>query len=190
MAQPAALARRPVELVESLAGSTSQFLTFTLGSELFAVPIETVREVVEFHGLTRIPLSPPVVPGVLNLRGAVVPVVDLAERFARKAVEVGRRTCVVVIEIADQEGLTSVGVIVDSVSEAIEVEPSQIEQRPAFGAGLRPDFVQGMLNLDGRFVNVLDMRAVLSMAELEQLVTAALDARPAPEPIVPRERGD
>jgi purine-binding chemotaxis protein CheW len=152
--------------------SRSQYLTFMLADELFAIPISLVREVVEFQGMTRIPLTPPALPGVLNLRGSVVPLVDLSVRFGRAPTRVSRRTCVVVVELPAQTELSHVGVIVDSVSEALEVEERQLERRPAFGTGLRVDFVAGMLNLSGRFVVVLDVHTVLSFAELEQLVSS------------------
>jgi purine-binding chemotaxis protein CheW len=169
------------------AREASQYLTFMLGAELYAVPIASIREVVEFHGLTRIPLAPSVVPGVLNLRGAVVPVVDLSARFGRAPMTIGRRTCVVVVEMQIAEGVYPLGVIVDSVSEALEVEAHQLEQRPAFGSGLRADFVAGMLNLGGRFVVVLELTQVLSMNELEQMVTDAAQAgEPSADPT--RER--
>lgn len=168
-----ALARVASSSASSAEPSSLQYLTFVLASELYAVPIETIREVIEFQGLTRIPLAPAAVPGVVNLRGSVVPVVDLSVRFDKGATQVGRRTCVVIVETETDEGLQAVGLIVDAVSEALEVSPAQLEQRPAFGSGLRGDFVLGMLNLDGRFVVVLDMRAVLSLAELEQLVNVA-----------------
>lgn len=164
-----------------------QYLTFFLSGELYAVPIETIREVVEFQGLTRIPLAPPAVPGVLNLRGAVVPVVDLSVRFGRAATEVGRRTCVVIVEAETEEGLQAVGLIVDAVSEALEIAAHQLEQRPAFGSGLRADFVAGMLNLEGRFVVVLDMRVVLSLSELEQLVSGSVGSSGTREISRPRE---
>jgi purine-binding chemotaxis protein CheW len=151
---------------------TSQYLTFKLAEELFAVPISRVREVVEFQGMTRIPLSPPALPGVLNLRGAVVPLVDLSVRFGRPPTRFSRRTCVVVVELPVEAELSHVGVIVDSVSEALEVDERQLERRPAFGTGLRADFVAGILNLGGRFVVVLDVQTVLCAAELEQLVDA------------------
>ncbi|MDB4975850.1 MAG: chemotaxis signal transduction protein [Myxococcaceae bacterium] len=147
-----------------------QYLTFMLGSELFAVHLETVREVIEYHGLTRIPLAPQVVPGVLSLRGAVVPVVDLRARIGRSPTVAGRRTCVVIIESTSGEDLQLVGVLVDSVSEALEVEPSQLERCPPFGTGLRSDFAAGMLKIEGRFVVVLEMSAVLSIVELARLV--------------------
>jgi purine-binding chemotaxis protein CheW len=148
----------------------SQYLTFLLAEELSAIPISLVREVVEFQGMTRIPLSPPGLPGVLNLRGAVVPLVDLSVRFGRPPARSSRRTCVVIVEQMVEAELSYVGVIVDSVSEALEVDERQLERRPAFGTGLRADFVAGMLNLSGRFVVVLDVQTVLSFVELEQLV--------------------
>jgi purine-binding chemotaxis protein CheW len=151
---------------------TSQYLTFMLAEELFAIPISLVREVVEFQGMTRIPLTPAALPGVLNLRGAVVPLVDLSVRFGRAPTRVSRRTCVVVVELSVEAERSHVGVIVDSVSEALEVDENQLERRPSFGTGLRTDFVAGMLNLSGRFVVVLDVQTVLSFEELEQLVSA------------------
>lgn len=158
---------------------SSQYLTFTVDRELFAIPIVKVREVVEFLGMTRIPLSPAVVPGVLNLRGAVVPVIDLAVRFGKRATEVGRRTCVVIVEMRAEETVQLVGVLVDSVSEALEVSADRFEPRPLFGAGLRAEFVAGMLNLEGRFVVVLEPSSVLSMSELERLVSGR-DSEGAP----------
>ena len=158
---------------ERAAVVTSQYLTFTLASELFAVPIETIREVIEFHGITRIPLAPAAVPGVLNLRGQVIPIVDLSVRFGRAPTAVGRRTCVIVVEMMFEEGMQPIGVIVDSVSEALEATPGQLEQRPTFGTGIRSDFVDSMLDVAGNFVIVLDLRTVLSMSELESLVSEA-----------------
>jgi purine-binding chemotaxis protein CheW len=171
-----AIARSSTSRGEATVGDAVQYLTFTLAGELFAVPIETIREVIEYSGLTRIPLAPAALPGVLNLRGAVIPVVDLSVRFGRAPMAIGRRTCVIIVETATEEGLQAIGVIVDAVSEALEVARSQVELRPAFGSGLRDDFVSSMLNVQGRFVIVLDMKVVLSMEELEQLVLSATSA--------------
>lgn len=165
------LARRQAGGAPRAAASSCQYLTFTVDHELFAAPIALVREVVEFQSITRIPLSPPVVPGVLNLRGAVVPVIDLAVRFGKNATQIGRRTCVVIVEMRVDEAVQPVGVLVDSVSEALEVSADRVEQRPMFGAGLRAEFVAGMLNLEGRFVVVLELESVLSMSELERLIS-------------------
>ncbi|MDQ8023232.1 MAG: chemotaxis protein CheW [Moraxellaceae bacterium] len=152
---------------------TQQYLTFTLGNELFALPISPIREIIEFPGLTEIPLTPAFLRGVINLRGAVVPVIDLSVRFGRNATGIARRTCIVIVEVNIEDNVHPIGVIVDAVSEVLEVDPTQIEQRPGFGAGLRADFVAGMLNLGGRFVVVLDVSNVLSPDELENLISAA-----------------
>ncbi|MFT4174854.1 MAG: chemotaxis protein CheW [Rhodocyclaceae bacterium] len=148
-----------------------QYLTFTSSNELFAVPIAPIREIIEFPGLTQIPLTPSFLRGVINLRGAVVPVVDLAVRFGRAQTVIGRRTCIVIVEVALDDGVHPIGVIVDAVNEVLDVDVDRIEQRPGFGTGLRSDFVASMLNLNERFVVVLDMDHILSAAELEQLVS-------------------
>lgn len=157
------------------AEQASQYLTFTLGGELYAVAIQHIKEIIEFSALTEIPLMPPFLRGVLNLRGAMVPVVDLSERFTRTRTEIGKRTCVVILEV-ELEGEPArqpLGVLVDSVNEVLAVEPQRIEQRPSFGAKIRSDFIEGMLNLEGHFVIALDIRQVLSMEELTQMIELA-----------------
>ncbi|WP_341678630.1 chemotaxis protein CheW [Niveibacterium sp. SC-1] len=149
-----------------------QYLTFRLGAEVFAISIQAIREIIEFPGLTTIPLTPGFLAGVINLRGAVVPVIDLSVRFGRGSTEISRRTCVVIVEIPTDEGLLPVGVIVDAVNEVVELEATQVEQRPNFGAGVRADFVAGMLRLHNQFVVALDLERVLSAEELEQLISA------------------
>lgn len=166
------LARTAQSLANSRSNTVaSQYLMFNLRDASYAVPIESIREVVELHGLTRMPLAPAVVPGVLNLRGAVIPVVDLSVRIGGPPSEIGRRTCVIIVEMGVDDGLQALGLIVDAVSEALEVEARQLEQRPAFGAGVPTEFVAGVLNLAGRFVVVLDLPQLLSLSALEQLVT-------------------
>jgi len=150
-----------------------QYLTFRLGEEVFAISIQAIREIIEFPGLTTIPLTPGFLAGVINLRGAVVPVIDLSVRFGRGPTQVSRRTCVVIVEIPTDEGLLPVGVIVDAVNEVVELEAGQVEQRPNFGSGVRADFVAGMLRLHNQFVVALDLERVLSAEELEQLISAA-----------------
>lgn len=176
-----ALARRgqPTASAPGALGA-GQYLMFTLRDASYAVAIESIREVVELQALTRIPLAPDVVPGVLNLRGSVVPVVDLSVRIGGPATAIGRRTCVIIVEMRVDEGLQSLGVLVDAVSEALEVDASQLEPRPAFGAGLPTEFVAGMLNLSGRFVVVLDLTELLALSALEQLVTEEAQSGDAP----------
>ncbi|SMC18130.1 purine-binding chemotaxis protein CheW [Andreprevotia lacus DSM 23236] len=149
---------------------TQQFLTFTLSSELFAIPIEHIREIIEFGGLTEIPMLPPFLRGVINLRGAVVPVVDLAARFGRNVTEIGRRTCIVILEVEQENQMLALGIIVDAVNEVLSVEPGQIEPRPSFGAKIRADFIDGMISLGERFVIALDIQQVLSVDEMATLI--------------------
>ncbi|MGE5467246.1 MAG: chemotaxis protein CheW [Ignavibacteria bacterium] len=148
----------------------SQYLTFMLGGSVFAVGILRIKEIIEFGDLTAVPRMPDFIRGVLNLRGAVVPVVDLSVRFGGGATAVTRRTCVVIVEIEDGDMQQVIGVMVDAVNEVLEVPPDQVEPPPAFGATIRADFIQGMGKVDGRFVILLDMSRVLSVDEMVALV--------------------
>ena len=156
----------------SVTSAPEQYLTFTLGKAVYALQIAPIREIIEYPGLTEIPMTPEFLRGVINLRGAVVPVIDLAVRFGRGLTEVGRRTCIVISEIAGDNGPLPLGILVDGVNEVLEVEQEQIEDKPDFGLGLRPDFVSGMIRRDSDFIVMLDISQILSMAELEQLVDA------------------
>lgn len=149
---------------------TQQFLSLTLGDDLFALPIEHIREIIEFGGLTEIPLMPAFLRGVINLRGAVVPVIDLAVRFGRACTTIGKRTCIVIVEVEREDGLQLLGIIVDAVNAVLDVSPQQLESRPSFGARIRADFIAGILKQDEKFVIVLDIPQVLSLDELAELV--------------------
>ena len=150
-----------------------QYLTFTLGEEMFAIGILAIREIIEYGQLTEVPMTPPFIRGVINLRGAVVPVIDMAVRFGRPAGAVTKRTCVVIIEIANEEGGTNqMGIVVDAVSEVLEIPPADIEPPPEFGAKIRTDFISGMGKVGGKFVIMLDVNRVLSIDEVS--VVAAM----------------
>ncbi|WP_410499387.1 chemotaxis protein CheW [Chitinibacter sp. S2-10] len=147
-----------------------QFLTLTLGGETFAIPIENIREIIEFAGLTDIPMMPNFLRGVINLRGAVVPVIDLAARFGRSNTQVSRRTCIVILEVIDDEAVTALGIMVDAVNEVLSIEPNQIEEAPNFGAQIRADFIDGMISLEDRFVIALNIQRVLAIDEMSALI--------------------
>jgi len=149
-----------------------QFLTFTLENEVFAVSIVKVREIVEFHSLTSIPMMPEFLCGVTNLRGAVIPVVDLLARFGKGVTEIGKRTCIVIIEVRNGEEKTPLGILVNSVNEVLPVEQASIESRPSFGTSIRADFIEALLNLGGRFVIALDVQQVLSIEEMSGIARA------------------
>lgn len=152
----------------------NQYLTFRLGDDGYAIAIREVREILEFTALTEVPLMPAFIRGIINLRGSVVPVIDLQVRFGRAATEIRHRTCVVIVELANAQDHPHVGVLVDSVNEVITAEPSMLEEKPTFGAQLRDDFVAGILNINGQFIITLDMQKVLSIDEMAALV--ALEA--------------
>ncbi|GGP27175.1 chemotaxis protein CheW [Silvimonas amylolytica] len=161
------------------AADAVQYLTFALDGELFAVPIEHIREIIEFGGLTAVPLTPTFLRGVINLRGAVVPVVDLAARFGRSGTTIGKRTCIVILEVETTGRTLPVGVLVDTVNEVLSTDRSQIEPRPPFGARLRADFICGMFSQGERFVIVLDIQQVLSVEEMADLIGLALEEHAA-----------
>ncbi len=147
----------------------AQYLTFTLGTELFAVETLSVREIIEYGTLTPIPMMPPSILGVINLRGAVVPVVDLRLRFGDGATPLGRRTCIVILEVAQGDATQVIGVVVDAVNAVLEIGAADIEPAPRFGGRLRAEFMRGMGKVDGRLVILLDIGRVLSVDDLALL---------------------
>jgi len=150
----------------SAAPEPAQYLTFMLGSEVFAISILQVKEIIEYHSLTEVPMMPPSVRGVINLRGAVVPVVDPLARFGRPSSTVGKKTCFVIVELQSGEDSHVVGVIVDAVNEVLDIASADIEPPPSFGARLRREFLKGMAKVGGRFVILLDVEQLLSLDEL------------------------
>jgi purine-binding chemotaxis protein CheW len=156
----------------AVAGSdTQQFLTFVLGGEMYALAILNVKEIIEYGNITEIPMMPTFIRGVINLRGAVVPVVDLAARFGGKASEVQRRTCIVIVEMLQDEAKLDIGIMVDAVSEVLEIARSEIEPPPSFGAKIRADFIDGMGKVAGKFVIILNTQRVLSVEEMAHLAS-------------------
>lgn len=153
-----------------------QYLMFNLGGETYGVGIHAIREIIEYPGVTAIPLAPRFLHGVINLRGAVVPVLDLSVRFGQEPTRINRRTCIVVVEVAQGDNLHMLGVLVDGVTEVREVEPGEVERKPQFGTGLRNDFVIGMLRREQGFIPILDIASVLSLVELETLIEAGSGA--------------
>ena len=156
----------------------TQYLTFMLAQEQFAIGILGIKEIIEYHGLTEVPMMPPCVRGVINLRGAVVPVLDLLARFGRPSSETTKRTCVVIVEIEGVEEKHVVGLLVDAVNEVLDIAPSDIEPPPSFGARVRSDFIQGVGKVKGKFVLLLDVDRALSLDEIGQFgdVVATLEA--------------
>ena len=145
---------------------TRQYLTFKLGNEIFATDVAKVREVLDLTTITAIPRTPEFMAGVINLRGSVVPVVDLRLCFEMSKTESTRNTCIVVVEVLLDNESTVIGALTDSVEEVIDLEPDQIQPAPRIGTQIRTDFIKGMGKRDTQFIMILDIDRVFSAEEL------------------------
>jgi len=154
-----------------------QYLTFTVGKELVGLGILAVKEIIEYQGLTVVPMMPASIRGVINLRGAVVPVMDLSVRLGKAAADVSKRTCIVIVETELDGEAQVIGALVDAVNQVLEIPASEIEPAPSFGTKIRHDFIRGIGKVNGKFVVLLDAEHVLSLVQAEAL--AELTACPA-----------
>jgi purine-binding chemotaxis protein CheW len=146
-----------------------QYLTFSVTGELFGVAIVSIKEIIEYRATTEVPMMPDFMRGIINLRGRVVPVIDLAVRFGRPRSEVTGRSCIVIVEAQQNGEQHDLGVVVDAVSAVADIADADIEPAPSFGARLRRDFITGMGKLGDKFVILLDVGKVLSIDELSTL---------------------
>ena len=152
--------------------ASSQFLTFSLGDETFALDIRSVREIIQHGPLTAVPLMPAFVRGVINLRGAVVPVIDLQARFGRAPAVAGRKTCVVIFDALHDGERIELGLMVDAVSEVVDIAADAIEPPPQFGGTVRRDFIHGIGRLGGRFVVILEPARAFDVDDMARLCEA------------------
>jgi purine-binding chemotaxis protein CheW len=157
----------------TVVNTIQQYLTFVLGREVFAINILNIKEIIEYGNLTEVPKMPGFIRGVINLRGAVVPVIDMAARFDKPSADITRKTCIVIIEVAHEDAQQVVGVMVDAVNEVLDIEASEIEPSPNFGANIRADFIEGMGKIEGKFVIILNVNKVLSVVEIAELAGSA-----------------
>lgn len=145
---------------------TNKHLTFRLGAEEYGLDILKVQEIIGIMPITRVPRTPQFVRGVINLRGKVIPVVDLRVKFGMESVQDTDRTCIVVVQVTGKNGHTVMGTVVDEVSEVIDIGEDQIEPTPEFGAGVSTEFVLGIGKIAERVVMVLDIDRVLTSKEV------------------------
>jgi purine-binding chemotaxis protein CheW len=157
-----------MEVPMSVAGitETTQYLTFKLEDEVFAVDISKVREVLDFTAITKVPRTPDFMRGVINLRGSVVPVVDMKLKFGMTKTEKTVNTCIIIVEVTVDNETTILGALADSVQEVMDLEPNQIESAPKIGTKLRTEFIKGMGKKDDHFIIILDIDKVFSGSEL------------------------
>ena len=153
-----------------------QYLTFKLEGETFALDVVKVREILDYSNITKVPQTPEFMKGVINLRGSVVPVVDMRLKFNMASQEKTVDTCVIVVEISIDNEATILGALVDSVQEVFELEPTHIEAAPRIGTKLRTEFILGMGKREEQFVIILDIDKVFSSEELEMVHSMKTEA--------------
>ncbi len=167
----AELAEKIDQAVKGMVEKEGKYLTFTLGQEEYGIGILKIKEIIGLMSITTVPQTPEFIKGVINLRGKVIPVVDLRLRFGMDAIDYTERTCIVVVEVDGQVGTIQVGIVVDSVSEVLNIKGEEIEDTPTFGTKLNTDFILGMAKMEGAVKILLDIDKVLSdqdIAILEQ----------------------
>jgi len=159
---------------EATGDSTDQavkYLTFHVNGEVYGSEIDRIKEIIEYGAITRVPLTPKYLRGVINLRGNVVPVVDLATRLDKESNKVTKRTCIIIVEMkTPDDEVVDIGFVVDEVDEVMDIPDDQVSVAPQFGTDIRADFISGMGKLYEKFVILLQLEEVLSIIELTELV--------------------
>jgi len=169
----AELAETMDQAVKAMADKEGKYLTFSLANEEYGIGILKIREIIGMMPITSVPRTPEFVKGVNNLRGKVIPVMDLRLKFGMDAIDYMDRTCIIVVEIGSQAGTVEIGTIVDSVSEVLNVGGNDIEETPSFGTKLDTDYILGMAKMEGGVKILLDIDRVLSTEEIADLEKAA-----------------
>lgn len=162
----------PQKRLNTATDREGKYLTFTLADEDYGIGILKIKEIIGMMPITSVPQTPEFVKGVINLRGKVIPVVDLRLRFAMNAIEYNDRTCIIVVEIGGRRTDIVIGIVVDSVSEVLNIKMEDIEDTPTFGITLNTDYILGMAKMDGKVKILLDINAVLSHDEIQMLENA------------------
>lgn len=160
----------PPERTQGAADEAQQYLTFLLGDEAFAMDIRAVREIIQPSSMTIVPLMPEFVRGVINLRGSVVPVIDLSARFGRARVQPGKKTSIIIYDTRQQDDKQELGVMVDAVAEVVDIPESAMEPTPQFGTTIAREFLRSIGKTGGRFIPVIDTDKALSMDDMAQRV--------------------
>ncbi len=159
--------------VKAIAEKEGKYLTFSLAGEEYGIGILKVKEIIGMMTVTPVPQTPRFVKGVINLRGKVIPVIDLRLKFRMDEMDYSERTTIIVAEVTDPKGVVQIGIVVDSVSEVVNIKSEEIEETPAFGAALETDYILGMAKLEGGVKILLDIDRVLSDQELNLLKETA-----------------
>ncbi len=169
----AQLAKTMDQVVKTMAIKTGKYLTFSLAQEEYGIGILKVKEIIGMMTITSVPRTPNFVRGVINLRGKVIPVIDLRLKFEMESIPYSDRTCIIVVEIDSQDSTVLIGIVVDAVSEVLNIQKEDIEDSPAFGSKLDTDYILGMAKMEGGVKILLDIDKVLSAHEIQTLEKSA-----------------
>ncbi len=169
----AELAEKMDQAVRTMTEREGKYLTFTLDNEEYGISILKIKEIIGMMSITTVPQTPEFVKGVINLRGKVIPVMDLRLRFGMDGIDYTERTCIIVVEITGQAGTVMIGIVVDSVSEVLNIKGEEIEDTPTFGTKLNTEYILGMAKMEGAVKILLDIDRVLSQEEVAALEKAA-----------------
>jgi purine-binding chemotaxis protein CheW len=161
------------QAVSLMADKEGKYLTFTLADEEYGIGILKIKEIIGMMPITPVPQTPEFIKGVVNLRGKVIPVMDLRLRFGMPAIDYSERTCIIVVEIGGQAGTIQIGIVVDAVSEVLNIKSDEIEPTPSFGTRLNTDYILGMAKMGGGIKILLDINRVLSSEETALMAAAA-----------------
>jgi len=168
----AALAKQIGQIVDVVNHREGKYLTFSLDNEEYGIGILKIKEIIGVMPITSVPQTPDFVKGVINLRGKVISVVNLRSRFGMDEINDTERTCIIVVEIEGRSGSLLMGVIVDSVSEVMNIKQEEIEDAPSFGTGLETDYILGMAKIEGGVKILLNIDRVLNEEEISALESA------------------
>jgi len=169
----AELAETVDKAIKEITDREGKYLTFSMANEEYGIGILKIREIIGMMPITSVPQTPAFVKGVINLRGKVIPVMDLRLRFNMDSIDYSERTCIIVVEIFGQSATVQIGIVVDSVSEVLNIKQDEIEDTPTFGTSLNTDFILGMAKMEGGVKILLDIDQVLTSDELSLLEEAA-----------------
>ncbi len=161
-----------MEQIDKKINREGKYLTFSLAGEEYGIGILKVKEIIGIMTITTIPRMPPYVKGVINLRGKVIPVIDLRLKFSMSETEYSERTCIIVVEISGEAGRLLIGIIVDSVSEVLNVKGADIEDTPAFGVKLDTEYILGMARIGGGVKILLEIDRVLGREDVKVMSAA------------------
>lgn len=175
------------QAVKAMAHREGKYLTFSLAEEEYGIGILKIKEIIGMMPVTTVPRTPEYVKGVINLRGKVIPIIDLRLRFGMESIEYTERTCIIVVEIEGQTETVQVGVVVDAVSEVLNVDTKDIEDTPQFGRSLDTEYILGMAKMEGGVKILLDVDQVLTGEESEAISKVNAKGLPTPEEVLAQQ---